>query len=89
MSVCAKTGIRGGSEEIEMNSCNYPGCNRVSSRRWALVPLCESHYTKIQSETNFYYNATSTRMKYSDRTYYLKIAQLIPWSQVSLGREVE
>lgn len=68
---------------MEMERCNYPGCNKVATESWALVPLCEDHYLKIQAETNFYYNPTSVRMKYEDRTEYLKIAEQIPWSQVS------
>lgn len=64
--------------------CKMPGCGECATTTWALVPLCENDFEKIRAESKRYF-AGSQHMKYEDRTEYLKIAELIPWSQVSRG----
>ena len=70
--------------------CKYPDCHRNAAITWALVPLCRMHKSVIEAETARYYaNERSVRIKYEERTEYLKIAHLIPWSQVSMGKVIE
>lgn len=76
---------RNGGERM---TCKYPNCSRNATVHWALVPLCHLHRAVIEMETQRYYNGTA-RMRYEQRVEYLKIAHLIPWSQVVMGRASE
>ena len=70
--------------------CKYPDCSRNAAEHWAMVPLCHEHKAIIKAETLRYYGSdTSSRMKYSDRVEFLKIAHLIPWSQLAQGKVSE
>lgn len=64
--------------------CKYPDCDKRARKTWALVPLCDEHYEAIRSETAWYYKGT-TNATYADRTEYMKIAKLIPWSRINMG----
>lgn len=68
-----------------MDKCHYPHCKKLANRLWALVPLCDQHYEDIRDETKLYYERPGASIKYEERTEYLKIAHLIPWSMVSQG----
>lgn len=66
--------------------CAYPDCKQRSKASWSGVPLCRHHYVSIKEETQDYYTPEKKdRLKYNERYYYLKIAPLIPWSQVNKG----
>ena len=67
--------------------CQFPDCPDFSKHTWANVPLCTFHYETIMSETEEHYAVGNRRFSYEDRYFYLKIAHLIPWSQVNQRRK--
>lgn len=66
--------------------CRYPECEKHAGDTFALVPLCLKHKALIEDETAWYYDPFKVGVAYKRRIHYLKIAHLIPWSQVSTGK---
>ena len=59
-------------------TCKYPCCEKVATRDFALVPLCQEHYSEVLSETVTFY-ASKNQHTYEERNYYLNISKFIPW----------
>lgn len=66
-----------------MERCKYPGCKKQANKTWALVGLCNEHYDNIKLETLVHYGHRegAFRIPYDERSHYIKIANLIPWSR--------
>lgn len=35
--------------------CKMPKCRGIATKTWAMVPICDSCYEDIKTETNLYY----------------------------------
>jgi hypothetical protein len=64
-----------------MKNCKFPICNHKAIKTWALVDLCQEHYSELKTETLQYYTISggSHRLAYTDRICFTAIAHLIPW----------
>lgn len=62
--------------------CKYPDCRKPAAATWALVPLCGDHREAIRAEAEAYYRG---RLEYAERSDYLAISRMIPWSRINMG----
>lgn len=65
------------------HSCRYPDCRMKAEYNFALVDLCGNHFEAIVDETTDYYRKNGKGCTYADRKLYLRIANQIPWVNLS------
>lgn len=56
--------------------CEYPDCQEVAGKTFALVHLCQDHHKEITDETRLFYER---RIAKDERAHYHKIQHLTPW----------
>jgi hypothetical protein len=78
--------VKAMKSEGKTGRCTYPKCMLIATTSWALVPMCEDHRELIADETARHYKGEGGSAEAASRPCYMKIAHLIPWSKLMLGK---